>query len=250
MPNNDLKIITIIGDSLSMVRPANEIFYRDIYAYKLQKLVNSNEYHVVLRGRRRNNVLTQSLKDNIGDDILFNNSSYIILHLGIVDCAPRLFTLMQDRILYVFTQLPFLRSVAGLIFKFQTKYRRFFTKHFPKTYVTKEEFKEKYGFIIQEIRTKVKPKKVFVINIIDTSEENKRKSFNFDRNILEYNKVLNELVSENNDLCELIDFFSVTKENENFVLDEGIHLSKSGHDYLAQLLYEKIKKEDDKKSII
>src|SRR4030042_4022387 len=96
--------ITIIGDSLPMVYAKYVLSYKNTYPYLLQTLLGPCQYHVVLRSRRRNHVLTQSLRDNLDDDILYNDSEYIIIHLGIVDCAPRTFSLLEDRILYVLMQ--------------------------------------------------------------------------------------------------------------------------------------------------
>ncbi|MCX6764886.1 MAG: SGNH/GDSL hydrolase family protein [Candidatus Nealsonbacteria bacterium] len=241
-----LKIITIVGDSLSMVRSGKEIFnfYQDTYPFLLQELLWIDNYLVVLRSRIRNNVLTESLKENLEEDVLFNNSRYVVLHLGIVDCAPRAFSLMQERILYVFSQTSVLKYFSRLAWWFQSRYRRFFTKYFPKTYVSEEEFREKFSFIVREIKNKAKPKKVFVINIADTNDKNKLKSFNFEKNILNYNKIIEDLVAGNKDFCELIDLYSQTKNKKEFLWEDGIHLMKGAHDYLAQTLCEKIKKEE------
>lgn len=244
---NDIKIITIVGDSLSLPSPDENISLKSTYPFKLQTMLGLDKYHVVVRSNGRNNVLTTALRENLDRNVLYNNSTYIVFHLGIVDCAPRLVGLFGDRILYVMTQVQVLKILAKLFFKFQTRYRWFFTKYFPKTYISKNDFKEKYTLILKEIREKARPKKVLILNIAETSEENKQKSYNFGKNIMDYNVILSELVKENSDLCELVDLFSETKRKKNFILaEEGIHLSREGHDYLAEILYEKIKEEDKK----
>ncbi len=240
---NDIKIITIVGDSLSLPSPEKEITYKYTYPFKLQLLLGQNEYHVALRSNGRNNVLIAALRENLDRNILFNDSTYMIFHLGIVDCAPRLVGLFGDRILFVMTQVPVLKFLAKLFFKFQTKYRWFFTKYFPKTYISKKDFKEKYGFILREVKKTANPKKVFLINIADTSEKNKKKSYNFEKNILEYNKILESLASENKYFCELVDLFSATRDNKELMLEDGIHLSKEGHDFLSKILAERIWKQ-------
>ncbi|MFH1894372.1 MAG: GDSL-type esterase/lipase family protein [Patescibacteria group bacterium] len=222
--------------------PEKITYYQDTYPYKLQALLNPEGYYVILKNRRRNHILL--LEENLSDDILCNKSKYVILHLGIVDCAPRLFGYFEDRIIHVFMKVPFLRFFTGLFIKFKSKYRRFFTRYFPKVYTKKKEFKEKYQFILDEIKRAVGPKKVFIVNIAETNEENKFRSYNFEKNIADYNEILKEIVSENKEFCELVDFHSATKQNKNFILDEGIHLSNAGHDLLSRLLYEKIQKAD------
>jgi len=243
---NNPKVITIIGDSLSQVSAEYKVFYQDTYPFKLQMLFDANEYHIRLRSRGTNQVVSQSLEENLNADILLNNSQYIILHLGIVDCAPRLFGYMEDRIIFVLSRLPVVKILVNALIKFKSKHRRFFTKYFPKTYVSHKIFKEKYALILKRTRETAKPKKLFIINIADTSEKNKYRSYNFEKNILEYNQILKELVDKNSDFCELVDFYSATKQNRELIIkDEGIHLSKAGHNFLAQLLHEKIQKEEN-----
>lgn len=243
--DNNLKVITIAGDSLSMVSPEKEIFYKDTYPFKLQMMLNLTEYNIALRSNGRNNVLSQALRENLDRNVLYNNSRYIIFHLGIVDCAPRLFGLMEDRIIFFLSQMPIIKFFVNLLIKFKSKYRRFFTRYFPKTYVSRKDFKGKYEYILEEVKNKARPRKVFLINIADTNEKNKLRSFDFEKNIRDYNNILEGLVLKNRDFCELVDVFSATKENKDLMLDDGIHLSKAGHDFLAQTLYEKIKHDNN-----
>jgi len=86
-----MEIITILGDSLDMPRLNENILYKDTYAYKLDSLLG-NDYLVINRSRRANTILEQANRQNINDDILSSESEYFIIHLGIVDCAPRLFS--------------------------------------------------------------------------------------------------------------------------------------------------------------
>ncbi len=243
---SDSKIITIIGDSLSVSGNATEekIFYRDMYPFKLQELLNPLEYYVICRSRKGNTVRSQALEDNLKSDLLFTESTYVILHLGIVDCAPRLFGLMADRILTVCMQMRIVKIFAHGLIKFKSKYRRFFTKYFPKTYVSKKDYKEKYLHILQKIKTEVKPKKVIIINIADTSKENKARSFNFEKNIIEYNAILSEVTFAYPELCQLIDFYSPTKKQKDLISKDGIHPTKKGHIYLAKLLWDAIKRNE------
>lgn len=235
--SSNLQIITIVGDSLSISGDIKHFSYKDTYAFKLQSLLNPARYHVVLRSRIRNTVVTESFKENLYNDILYSDSKYVILHLGIVDCAPRLFSMTGEKILHVCTMSPVLKSPAGLLIKFKSRYRRFFTKYFPKTYVSKEKFEGTYKFILQQIRAVTKPKRVFIINIADTNEKNKTRFFGFEKNIREYNGILSNLVLENADLCTLIDFFSLTKKYGNLLVKDGVHLTKRGHELLSRLLY-------------
>jgi len=241
MDSDNPKLITIVGDSLPQVSSDQKISYQETYPFLLQRMFDANKYLVKLSSRSTNQVIKQSSSDNLNTDVLYNNSEYVVIHLGIVDCAPRLFGYIEDRIVFVLSHVPVVKIFINLVIKFKSKYRRFFTKHFPKTYITRKIFKEKYSFIVKEIKNKSNPKKIFIINIADTSEKNKYRSYNFEKNILDYNKILKDIYSENSDFCELIDFHSETLKNKKLIIeDEGIHLTREGHRYLAGLIYNKI----------
>jgi len=44
------------------------------------------------------------------------------------------------------------------------------------------------------------------------------RSYNYQKNIYEYNKILEELVNENNDLCTLINMFEITKDGKMLLM--------------------------------
>jgi hypothetical protein len=234
-----MKTITIIGDSLSMVRPEGDIFFQDTYHFKLQELLYP-EYYIILNSRRGNNVVQESSGNNLYNDVLYNRSSFVVLHLGIVDCAPRIFSIFEQRILDFCLRLPVAQAPANRIIQLKSRYRHFFTKHFPKTYVAREEFEKKYRTILGRIEDVAVPQHIHMINIADTTEQNKAKSFNYEKNIIDYNEIMNKLAAENGRTRSVIDFYSATKKNAGYMLADGIHPSKSGHAYLARALFEKI----------
>ncbi len=232
------RIITIVGDSLSMVRPQADIDYVDTYEYKLQNYLGS-DFHVIQRSKRLNdvNVVAESLED----DVLNNNSKFVILHVGIVDCAPRLFS----RNVYLFfnfiSRYPILRKIVSTIIKFKSRNRRFWTRICPKTYVSKDVFHERLEFIINQIKERTNSH-VIIINIADTNNRNKKRSYNYDKNIKEYNSIIKEIILKNKKNCELIDFYNIIQNwnKDKLLLDDGVHISKEAHDLIARLLCQKI----------
>ncbi|MDY9922949.1 SGNH/GDSL hydrolase family protein [Methanobacterium sp.] len=233
-----MKLITIVGDSLSMVRPWDGILYKDTYVYKLQELLNNN-YIIIHYSERANNILLEYNRVVGQDGMLYSQPDIIIIHLGIVDCAPRLFSQQKHQILNFLSSLTIFNSITSFYMQFKSKHRRFFTKNFPKTYVPIEIFKDKFEYLINEIRKNTNAK-VLIINIADTNKINKARSYGFEKNILEYNQILEDLVNDNKDICSLINFFELTNLNKHLILEDGIHLSKMGHEILAKILFKKI----------
>jgi len=217
------KRIVVIGDSLAM--PRYEVSFEDTYPYLLNQELENCE--VIVRNRRANTTKSQVNPQNILDDIVFLKSKTVIIHLGIVDCAPRLFNKFEQLILSK------LKGINKFIIKFFSKYRFFFTKINPKVYVNKKEFYHSLLKLIQECK-KNGVENIFVLNICNTNSENKKKSFNFENNIQEYNNILYNVVKEQNVI--LLDVNS--KINEDMLLEDGIHLNLIGHRKIYEIIRE------------
>ncbi len=231
-----MKIITILGDSLSMARSEFGITYKTSYAYLLQELLGS-EYHIINNAKRTNTITSQTKKQYIYDDVLTTDAEIFIVQLGIVDCSPRLFSNNQQRILQFTSNNFFTRKLIGI----KSKHRRFFTKKFPKVYVTLEEFKKGYDFLIETILDKTSTKMIYLINIADTNKNNKQRSFGFDKNIILYNKIILELSNKYKNSTQVIDLNKISTENKNSLLEDGIHISKEVHFELAKKVFEEMK---------
>lgn len=234
MSEDNLKVVTIIGDSLSMVRPDCQLTLKSLYPYQLQTKLGKN-YYVVVRNRRANHTNTQCQYQHLHDDILYNDSDYIIFHLGIVDCAPRLITRLERLIFRLFR----VNTRENIYIRFKSRYRRFFTRYFPFQRVTKRQFQDNFEKLISLIREQTATKKIFILNIADTNEYNKHRSFNYAKNIEEYNGILADLVNSNSNTCCLIDVNSWSL-NKEIMLDDGMHINKKGHELIASVLYEGI----------
>lgn len=229
------KIVTVLGDSLAMLRAECNIMLKDIYAYKLaQKL--GQEYFVVNNARRANTITEQTGKQLMYDEVLNNNTDIFIIAIGICDCAPRIFSKKQEYILR--NLLP--NKISKYIIAFKSKYRYFFTKNSPKTWVSLDNFKMQYMNLIEIILNDCKSKKVYLINIADTTEKNNSRSYGFRENISKYNAVLDNIATKYNQNVEVIDFHDITKKNPKLLLEDGIHITTEAHDVLTKILYEKI----------
>lgn len=216
------KRIILIGDSLLMPRPRQDLTYEDTYGYLVFKALKDHE--VIIKGKYSNDTSVQSKPNALKAEIEYLNPDIVFIQLGIVDCAPRLFSKIEK---YALKILPsFLRQ--GII-NFFSKRRRFFTKMFPKVYVKKESFEKNMRKILETI--KICGATPVIINIAKTSEENESRSFNYDNNTIEYNKTLFKLSKEYGG--QLIDFYNIIKTEPSCQLSDGVHLSKEGNHKLA-----------------
>jgi lysophospholipase L1-like esterase len=241
-----MKIITILGDSLALPRP--EVRYTDTYPVRLSLLMG-NEFMVVSRARRNNTVMEQCLLTGKGyaveEVVYMYETRYFIIHLGIVDCAPRLFSLNEQRFFSALSELPYgiyANNIRRPIIKLKSSHRRFFTKRFPKVYVNKDAFAGGLSSLLNTIETKTLAKKVLIINIADTNSENKYRSFGFGENIRNYNEIIHAVSRSHSNQVKVIDIYTETAKNSHLLLPDGIHFSAKGHEVIADYIYRDISK--------
>lgn len=214
--------LVIIGDSLAMPRP--ETPYEHTYPYLLKSMLGP-EWEVINRARRANRVDVQMEEQNLVDDILWLKPDAVVVHLGIVDCAPRLFSLRQHQVL---ERAP--RIIRQYIIRFASSHRALFTKHFPKQYVPLAKFEPLYDALVAQLRREEIT--VIVCNIADTNEINKQRSFSFARNIERYNRIIEDVAMRYE--AKLVDCYGLSREMDGFLLEDGIHLSPHGAAAVAE----------------
>ena len=222
-----MKKIVIIGDSLSLPRPDDGINFECTYPYLLSKELDS--FIIINRSRRANDTKEQTVNQNIMDDIVYLKPDILIIHLGIVDCAPRIFSRNET------TLLKYLKFVNKYIIKFASRHRYLITKIFKKVYVKPNEFQQNLEVLIKKVKEYTN--KVYIVNIANTNEENINKSYGFIQHINTYNEILENIAKDEN--IKLIDINSVTG---NILLDDGIHLNENGNIKMSQILIREINK--------
>lgn len=223
------KIISIIGDSLAMPRLEQGISFFDTYEYSLSKNL-SNDYYILNKSKRGNTIKNQVIPQYIYDDLEVLHPHAVIIQIGICDCAPRIIGKRETFFLNVIAPKWFKHHYI----KFKSKHRIFFTKYIPKVNVQYPLFVKLYRQLIQILSNIKSIEKIIIINICDTNEENKRRSFGFEENIILYNQFINSLKS---DKIFLVDIYEMSKLNKDILIEDGIHLSKTGHEYIANQIF-------------
>ena len=223
------KRILILGDSLPLHRPDEGVQYEQTYGQILKDKLEPKGYSVFVMGKRRNDTTIQSMEENLIYDMSQFKPGVVILHFGIVHCAPRLFSRNEYQLV---NGLP--GTIKNAIVSTASKRRRFLTKRFPKVYVTQEKFEKNMDIIIKEIISiGAIP---LIINIARPPEDVRRRSHNFLENVNAYNKVLSKLAAQHG--LKIVDFFSATEKHPEYLVSDGIHVSKPGNIVLADMLAE------------
>jgi hypothetical protein len=221
--------LVILGDSLPLPRPNEGVLFEHTYPSILQRMLNGNAY-VINRSKRANNSRKAALPNNLSADITDFNPEVLIYHIGIVDCAPRLFSEFQQKIL---EKMP--SFISRRIIKFFSSKRYFFTRTFPKVYVKRKAF---YKNVKQTISfAKQYTDKIILVGICHANSNVLKKSFSFADNVNKYN---DELIKISNELG--VDYLDTRLLNpEHDLLSDGIHYNLSANEKLAMAILEKIK---------
>ena len=222
--------IIIFTDSLGRPRPdLNDqdcTYYEDVYGYKLKQYFENDEVELLY-------IESLDSEDAIHwaqRMVAFRAPDLVVFHLGINDCAPRLFKKGSKSILFN----PFFQKITFNIFVRAISYfRKIFTKIRPLVYVDKKDFKNNFEEIITEIK-KYNSKVEFISISIAKSDYLDSRSFNYNKNVIEYNKILKEIFKKN--YIEMNDIIS-----EDGFISDHVHLTKEAHHKLYEILKQKIK---------
>lgn len=134
--------ILIVGDSLAMVRPnVNSGFgWKDIYASRMQMAMPSN---LVVLGAARANHTAKILRNNyITEYVSSLAPQVVVLHLGIVDAFPRLFTERESLILHYMDQVQPLKWFVKRLTRYRSGKRYSLTRKNNISYVSSDDFKK------------------------------------------------------------------------------------------------------------
>jgi lysophospholipase L1-like esterase len=206
--------IQIIGDSLSLHRKDEGILYKDTYPYILSK-----KYDVVLTSN-----YSKTTNDNV---ILAEDTKYVIIHLGLVDCFPRVYAKNTKLILFY---LP--NQLRQIVTFFHRHYRYYFTRMFPRVTTESDEFNYNMRKLLHAIN--MSGAKPIIVDIVNVSDEVAKRNFNANENIERYNDYLRRLCFAYD--CERVRLHYMTKHHPEMLHTDGQHLSKIGHIVLAGLI--------------
>jgi len=225
-----MKNVLVLADSISLVRPDDAIEEKDLYTYKIQHVLKEKLY-LISKARKNNTSEIESTQEAFIYHHKAANCHYAIIFLGIVDCAPRTFSKTTKKVLNCMSQFIILKKVAGLYIKLKSSERYQRTKKHQLTEVSKEDYNQNMLKIIHNLKQNNPIEHIFFINILTPGKVMTTRSFGIEKNVLDYNQVIDNLCSA--EQVTLIDLYSFTKENPQFVLDDGHHITKEAHDFIA-----------------
>ena len=189
MASSTGKTLTVLGDSLSMVRIDEQIWANDLYPSRIMLQTGIPVYN---RARRTNTTSDQCRWQNLYDDIKGTRSEYYVIQLGVCDCYPRLFRKWQQNIL---ARLP--EAIRNPIIGYRSSRRYEITRRSPHFFVPIAEFEHCYKQLLAEINgLPGDARRVALINIAYPSQANIERNYNLLPIIDSYNQIIHELADQ------------------------------------------------------
>lgn len=226
--------IVILADSLALAREegGGGIPFEATYPYLLEQSLRKRLGHdsplVIERGMR-----ARTIEDVLADwfeQVELKTADIVIVHVGIVDCAPRVF-LRRER---NFIETLRLKRLRKFILNFVHKHRRRIVLLRRLVYVPPARFKQLVEKMVEKAR-EGKIRSLLLINIISPPDQLEERSPGFQENVRIYNQILAEQVDER--LIQLFDLNSLIQQQSGAHLTiDGIHVNEEAHKILAQQL--------------
>lgn len=217
--------LIIVGDSLSMPRIEDGLLYANTYPYLLQEYLGSG-WHVINRSRRSNTSRKQAIDLHLSDDIRDLDPDILVYHIGIVDCAPRLFSELQQRVL---EKIP--HGIRSRIIRFFSRRRAYMTRRYPKVFVSQDDFRKN---VLKTLRmAKEHTDNIIVVGIGMPASKVLARSYGFRENVLGYNNILKEI--SNKIEVNFIDTVSLL-DPEMDLLKDGYHFNGSANNKIFEVL--------------
>lgn len=220
-----------MADSLAMAREGEtNVAFEATYPYLLEQALRrrfqSEAPLVIERGMRRRTI--EYVLDEWYELVDLRRPDVVVIHVGIVDCAPRVF-LRRERQFVENLRPAFLRDT---ILSNVHRYRRAIVKTRKKVYVPPDRFNTLVGQVLARAKQS-KLRSLVIVNIITPPAEMDERSPGFIRNVGIYNEILQAHANDTG--VHLIDIDRMIKEagGVDRLTVDGIHLNETGHTMLA-----------------
>ena len=227
--------ITILADSLGLPREdvGENDFFAVTYAYlldqSLRKRFGANAPLVIEKGMRRRTI--EYVLDDWNEEVELKKPDVLIIHVGVVDCAPRVFLRRE----HTFVSRIRLRWLRERILKFAHDHRRRIIQTRRRVYVPLARFEKLVDEVVQRARRDNVRLLIFV-NIISPPDALEERSPGFQHNVDLYNQVLrNQTGHSHVALVDLNGILRAEGGSEELTVD-GVHLNEGGHQLLVREL--------------
>jgi len=226
--------ILLSGDSLGL--PRDGVSYEQSYPFLLEEKLNRPEIRLICRCSRAAKMTDWQL----WDDLMQYKPDIAVVHLGIVDCAPRLF---RDKgVEHVMMEL-LPAKMKNAYIKLIKRIRKRSTR---RSYTSPENFGKAVENYLEQAKTL--GCRVIFVPIAAPGRRYLELNPGSGAAIVECNRVMAEKVAGYANAELLENFENSADYDDHFIPEDGYHLSARGNATLAEKLAEKLNLMTEKKS--
>ncbi len=237
--NSRQRRITLFADSLALPRGSEwgNIAYEKTYPYLLETALRTKEDFkdfIFINRAQRFRTITDTWRE-YNDFVTLKNSDTVILHCGIVDCAPRVFSMEQRKLI---EKLPwfFQRLIIKTVHTFRSAIIKTICRE--KVYTPLPDFIESLENTFKSARNA--GINIIAVNIIVPSQTLDDRSPGYIKNATSYNRSLEATANAHN--VPVIDLSNHIHQNggHDELTTDGMHINEKGHAFMAEKLLELI----------
>lgn len=238
----DKKQISIVSDSIGLNRDIIDLHMEGTYSYKIQeKILNDGHHHRVVPFCRRNRTSDDALNFIKSEEFLSEGKTDIlILQIGIVDCAPRVFSMHDIQCVIALCGMEEAKKLIHLASRFRAHLMRPWRRS---AYVGPKEFLSNITEIIRYAYYKLGIQKIYFLNIVKPSRKGKVLSTGeLSKAIDHYNKIISQMDKYKS--VSVIDMNQEIWRNDqiiSFFTNDNYHYNSLGHEAASQIIYKHIK---------
>lgn len=216
--------VGIFADSLSLPRPRDPtepIRYSDVYPSLVAEALSLRGVRVNVENFGKRNRTSEGQLDSWIEDIVYRDFDFIILQLGINDCAPRLLSRDANA---------FFNSLPSYCYRYSQKLIKAFERihilrrTISKRYVKEGRFTKNIASFLEELPIEAT---VIIIGITPPNAQLTKKSPDLAECVSRYNKCLAEIAFRKS-------AFFIPIDSSEYTYYDGIHLNHLGHRYLSE----------------
>lgn len=222
--------IAILGDSLALPRPGDGLCVDEIYP---TLLAMEPGFLVFTKAKSSADTDFHTEAEQIYHGIKYLDCDYHIVHLGICDCSPRIFTKFEKTFLQMMIETKVLARLAHIVIGLRSRARMYHTKRRMIQCVPIARFRANMAKIIGTALENPALKKIILINIAAPGPHLTERSYGVAGIIDQYNRAIAEIAaSYAPGRVEVIDMHDFTTRNPGCILKDGHHVDASAHRFV------------------
>ena len=233
--------VVALADSLSLPRVdgLEDIRWEHTWPWLLQRMqpIESCDLEVINCGMRARTV-DSLVKHSMTEDVVFKRPDVLVLQVGVVDCAPRIFS-RTEKALLASRLCP--SVVRDAVVGYRKARRRRITAAGPlrRVYTPPAAFRQYLELFFETLRGIGWPVRVLVLPILGHAQRLEEKSVGFASNIILYNEITRSICERNS--SEWLPPETIETLGGDLFLKDGYHLSMAGHRAVAEAIAESLK---------